>query len=114
MRRDSSVFFTVLLFGQIDNIYKVEQTPCIFFSSMGIQGKFFQGKIVFLLFVCCFGAVVLEGPGPIFNGEALRILCNQTFNMAWNICLSGDCGLLLYVCPTSTCHHRNDHPFAFC
>ena len=56
LRGSSSVLFAysfLLLFGQIDNIYKVEQDSLYFFFLRGIQGHLFKRK-KFYPFVCGF------------------------------------------------------------
>ena len=104
---DSSVLYTylfLLLFGKIDNIYKIEQDSLYFFL-VGDSRAFKRKK--FNPFVCGFQRYNFLKD---FMGEALGILYNQTFF----------CSGLEYLfirrmqptfdmlCLTCPCHPRND------
>ena len=79
MRGSSSVSFAylfLLLFGQIGNIYKVEQDSLyFFFLEGGFKGIYLRERnFPFLLWFQRY-----EGSAPTFHGEALEIFFNQTF-----------------------------------
>ena len=75
-RGSSSVLFAYLFllpFGQIGNIYKVEQDSLYFFLEGGFKGIYLREKNFTLSYV------VLKDPHLHFMGKALGILYNQTF-----------------------------------
>ena len=80
MRGSSSVLFAylfLLIFGQIDNIYKVEQDSLYFFLEGGFKGIYLRERNFNLSYVVS-EIRFFEGSAPIFHGEALGIIYNET------------------------------------
>ena len=97
--------FVSLLFGQIDNIYKVEQNSLYFLFEGGFKGKYLRGKKFTLSYVVS-EIRFFKDPPPIFHVSTITLVFVGGLEYLF---IRRQLPTLICLCLTCPCLCRNDH-----